>query len=87
MSPTPATNRTSVDPRPGEGSYRIPVVGATVPSGMIEKGFWGALVGSALLGAVELPLAALVGAGVVITRHGRGGGPRNSSRGEPSHRG
>lgn len=52
-------------------SYKLPVVGTTLPSGLVEKGFWGALVGAAALGAVDPPLAALVAAGVVIARHRR----------------
>jgi hypothetical protein len=51
------------------GSYKLPVLGVTLPRGLVEKGFWGALVGSAVLGAVDPPLAALVGAGVIIARH------------------
>ena len=37
----------------------------------VDVGFWGALVGAAALGAIELPLAALIGAGVLVARHHR----------------
>lgn len=67
---TPATKpaRQARGSAPNE-SYQLPVVGTTLPAGLVEKGFWGALVGSAVLGAVDPPLAALVGAGVLIARH------------------
>lgn len=56
----------------GNGGYQLPVLGTRLPAGLVEKGFWGALVGSAILGAVDPPLAALVGAGVLVARHRRG---------------
>lgn len=70
-NPTNRTTTTTPRSQPNS-SYQVPVVGTTLPSGLVEKGFWGALVGSALLGALDPPLAALVGAGVIISRHRRG---------------
>jgi hypothetical protein len=73
MSPTrraPTTDHApATDPEPG--GYRLPVVAVRVPSSLVEKGFWGALAGTALLGVVDPPLAVLVGAGVAIARHRR----------------
>jgi hypothetical protein len=39
----------------------------------VNAGFWTAVVGAAVTGVVEAPLAALIGAGVIVSRH------RNSS--------
>lgn len=50
----------------------VPVIRARIPGDLAERGFWGALVGSALLGAVDPPLALLVGAAVLIARRRRG---------------
>ena len=49
--------------------YQLPVVGVRVPAQLVDVGFWGGLTGAALLGAIDPPLAILVGAGVVIARH------------------
>lgn len=54
-----------------DGSYVVPIVHAHLPARAVEWGFWGALAGSAVLGAVDPPLAALVGLGVVVARHRR----------------
>lgn len=70
-APGPTGSGTAVPVGPG-GPYRLPVIRVGLPSGVVEKGFWAALVGSAVLGAVDPPLAALVGAGVLIARHRRG---------------
>jgi len=55
----------------GRGTFVVPVLHVSVPESVVNAGFWGALVGAAALGAVELPLAALIGAGVVVARHRR----------------
>lgn len=62
---------TALEPVPGDGSYVIPVLHAHVPSRTVEWGFWGVLAGAALFGAIDPPLALLVGAGVVVARHRR----------------
>jgi hypothetical protein len=49
--------------------YVVPLVGVRVPGVVVNVGFWGGLAGAALLGTVDLPFAALLGAGVVIARH------------------
>ena len=54
-----------------DGSYELPVVHTHVPARAVEFGFWGGLAGAALLGAIDPPLALLVGAGVVVARHRR----------------
>jgi hypothetical protein len=51
--------------------YQVPLVGVTVPARLVETGFWGGLVGAAALGALDPPLALLVGAGVLVARHRR----------------
>jgi hypothetical protein len=50
-------------------SYQLPVVGVRVPARVVDAGFWGGLGAAAVLGAIDPPLAVLVGAGVVIARH------------------
>lgn len=77
MSPTRSSTRstaasggassTAADP----SGYEIPLVGIKVPPGLVETGFWGGLLAAAALGALDPPLALLVGAGVVVARHGR----------------
>lgn len=54
-----------------EGSYVVPLIHTRVPSRVVDAGFWAALAGTALAGAVDPPLALLVGAGVVVARHRR----------------
>ena len=58
-------------PSDADSDYVIPVVNAHVPARAVELGFWGGLAGATLLGALDPPLAVLVGAGVVIARHRR----------------
>lgn len=82
--PTPTTNTEGATKAPatrtrsapaahtnGHGGFVVPLVHFTVPETAVNIGFWAALGGAAALGAIELPLAALVGAGVVIARHQR----------------
>jgi hypothetical protein len=51
--------------------YKVPLVGVAVPARLVETGFWGGLLGAAALGALDPPLAVLVGVGVVVARHRR----------------
>ena len=51
-------------------SYVLPVVGVHIPGNVVNIAFWGGLAGAVALGAVDPPLAILVGAGVLIARHG-----------------
>jgi hypothetical protein len=72
MSPTRATsNRRPPSTRDGEASdgYVVPLVHTRIPPRLLEAGFWGGLAGATILGAVDAPLALLVGAGVIIARH------------------
>lgn len=57
-----------VSPR---GGYVLPILGKRLPEGPVNAAFWLGLTGAAVVGAVELPVAALVGAGVLIARQGR----------------
>lgn len=52
-------------------SYQLPVVGLRVPERVGNTAFWAGLAGAVVFGAVELPLAGLLGAGVVVARRGR----------------
>jgi len=47
----------------------IPLIHTSVPSKVVNLGFWGALLGTVAVGAVDPPLGLLIGAGVVIARH------------------
>lgn len=77
MSPTRSSTGSSADPTRVTRTavdgpdYKVPFVGVKVPAALVETGFWGGLVGAAALGALDPPLALLVGAGVVIARHRR----------------
>jgi hypothetical protein len=53
----------------GRGDYVVPVAHFHVSERVVDAGFWGALIGASVLGVVELPLAALIGAGVLVARH------------------
>lgn len=54
----------------GERSdYVTPVFQVHLPERVVEAGFWGALVGAAALGAVDPPLALLIGGAVLVVRH------------------
>lgn len=56
----------------GHGPYVVPVVHFQLSERAVNAGFWGALIGASALGALDLPLAALIGAGVVVARHHAG---------------
>ncbi|HWS46389.1 MAG TPA: hypothetical protein VN636_11045 [Acidimicrobiia bacterium] len=57
----------------GQGDrYELPVVHVQLPARAVNIGFWAVLGASTLVGAIEIPVAAAVGAGVVIARHRRG---------------
>jgi len=71
-TPSPARRISSVGrsvASNGHDPYVVPVVHITVPEAAINAGFWAALIGAATLGAIDLPLAALIGAGVLVARH------------------
>jgi hypothetical protein len=59
----------------GDDAFVLPLVHVKVPEAAVTVGFWGALAGAVALGAVELPLAALIGAGVVVAKHRKPGKP------------
>jgi hypothetical protein len=50
-------------------SYELPIIHARVPESVGNLAFWAGLAGVVVAGAVDLPLAALIGAGVVVARH------------------
>ncbi len=52
--------------------YVLPLVHARVPEPVVGLAFVGALAATVIAGAVELPAAALIGAGVVVARHRTG---------------
>ena len=55
----------------GHHVYVMPIVHITLPENAVNAGFWAVLVGAVALGAVDLPLATLIGAGVLVARHHR----------------
>jgi hypothetical protein len=54
---------------PSGDGYVLPLVGVRLPSTLVNVGFWGGLAGVAVVGVVELPVAAVIGAGVLVARH------------------
>jgi hypothetical protein len=63
----------------GDDVFVLPLVHVKVPESAVNVGFWGALAGAVALGAVELPLAALIGAGVVVAKYRRPGKPASDA--------
>jgi len=61
MPAPPATNGVGHD-------YVVPLIHAHVSERVVDLGFWTALAGAAVLGVVDLPVAALIGGTVVIAR-------------------
>lgn len=53
--------------------YELPLVHMRVPNRLGDAALWVGIAGAVAVGAVELPVAALVAAGVVVARHGDGG--------------
>jgi hypothetical protein len=51
--------------------FVVPVVHVHLPESAVKLGFYGGLGAAVALGAVDWPLAVLVGAGVAIARHRR----------------
>jgi hypothetical protein len=47
----------------------VPWVHVSLPESAVNTMFWASLAGAAIFGAVDPPLAALIGAGVVVSRH------------------
>lgn len=64
-------NRATTTTSGGNGAYVVPMVHVSLSESAVNIGFWSVLVGSVVLGAVDFPLAALIGAGVLIARHRR----------------
>lgn len=60
------------EPAGSPDGYVVPVLGARLPEGAVDTTFWLGLAGAAALGAIELPVAVALGAGMVIARHRRG---------------
>jgi hypothetical protein len=53
----------------GRSDYQLPVVHIRVPERVANMTFWLGLTGAVIGGAVELPVAAAVVAGVAVARH------------------
>jgi hypothetical protein len=53
------------------GDYVVPVIHVHLPESVVKVGFYGGLAAAVAAGAVDLPLALLVGVGVGIARHQR----------------
>ena len=67
--PSTQTRASEENGSPDSDGYVLPLIHTGVPARVVDVGFWGALVGSVALGAVDPPLGLLVGAGVVVARH------------------
>jgi len=58
------------DPPAGQRQgYVMPVVHVQLSERVVNIGFWATLAGATALGAVDLPLAVLIGGAVVVARH------------------
>ena len=57
--------------RPSAQGFVLPLVHVAIPDAAVSLAFWGALAGSAVVGAVDPPLAVLIGASVIVARRGR----------------
>jgi len=53
---------------PGDHDYVVPLVHLHLSERVVDVGFWAALAGAAVLGAVDLPVAVLIGGTAVIAR-------------------
>ncbi|MHB1710886.1 MAG: hypothetical protein ACYCV7_05730 [Acidimicrobiales bacterium] len=51
--------------------YVVPLIHTRLPEPVVNLGFYGLLTGTVVLGAVDVPLAILVGLGVAVARHRR----------------
>lgn len=63
--------QTSAENGQPRGDYVVPVIHIHLPESAVRVGFYGGLAAAVAAGAVDLPLALLVGVGVVIARHRR----------------
>lgn len=66
-----ATKQAPTDKASGSSGYVVPVIHAHLPERAVNVGFLGGLAAAVVLGAVDLPLALLVGVGVAVARHRR----------------
>ncbi|MGZ4681470.1 MAG: hypothetical protein ACXWBN_00405 [Acidimicrobiales bacterium] len=72
LMPAKTTN-TRVDVEAGaDDAYVLPITHVKVPRALVNIGFWGGLAAAAVVGAVELPVAVAIGAGVLVARHATG---------------
>jgi hypothetical protein len=53
----------------GGHGYVVPLLHVRFPDSVVDGGFWVALAGATLVGSIDPPLAALIGAGVLVARH------------------
>jgi hypothetical protein len=70
----PTSRTISKLPAPAEkraDDFVVPIVHIHLSEPVVNVGFYGGLAAAVVLGAVDLPLAALVGAAVAIARHRR----------------
>jgi hypothetical protein len=63
---------TATAPRPTDTDYEIPLVHLKVSERVGNTAFWLGVTGAVVAGAVDLPVAALIAAGVVLVRHQSG---------------
>jgi hypothetical protein len=73
LGESPAGPDHSSTPTSRSGGYVLPVLNVRLPESAVHAGFWTAVVGAAVTGVVDPPLAVLIGVGVIVSRH------RNSS--------
>ena len=60
---------TPMSPRREEDVYVLPIAHVRLPAAAVNAAFWSTLAGAMVLGAVDPPLALLIGGAVVVARH------------------
>jgi hypothetical protein len=58
--------------RPEHGDYVLPLAHVRIPERVVNIGFWGALTGAVVVGAVDPPLAVLIGGAVLVAKRHAG---------------
>jgi hypothetical protein len=67
--PRAAVVPTPMSPRREEDVYVLPLAHVRLPAAAVNAAFWSTLAGAMVLGAVDPPLALLIGGAVVVIRH------------------
>ena len=67
---TPRNVPVTVDDRRAD-TFELPITHTRLSAGVVNATFWGGLAATVLVGAIDPPVAIVVGAGILIARHHR----------------